>query len=85
MTCWPIPPTHACAAAGTLSLRTSDNYSNEIFLKLIKGFWIDGEAVQPLPPDGVEAAALYPEVKITTVESYYTKLYQSHTGEANIV
>ena len=72
------------AAVGTLSLRTSDNYSNETFLKLIKGFWIDGEAVQPLPPDGVEAAVLYPEVKITTVESYYTKLYQAHKGGANI-
>ena len=49
-------------------------------MKLIKGFWIDGEAVQPLPPDGVEAAVLYPEVKIMTVESYYTKLHQAHKG-----
>ena len=57
-------------------MRTSDNYSNETFLKLIKGFWIDGEAVQPVPSDGVEAADLYPEVPITTVESYLTDLFK---------
>ena len=57
-------------------MRTSDNYSNETFLKLIKGFWIDGEAVHPVPSDGVEAAALYPEVPITTVESYLTDLFR---------
>ena len=70
----------ACAADGELSLRTSDNYSNETFLKLIKGFWIEGDAVQPLPPDGLEASALYPEVYVTTLESYYMKL--AKTGEA---
>lgn len=65
---------YAFAAAGTLSLRTSDNYSNETFLKLIKGFWLEGDAVQPLPPDGVAAHALYPEFQFTTVEGYFTKL-----------
>lgn len=64
-------------------MRTSDNYSNETFLKLIKGFWIEGDAVQPLPPDGLEAATLYPEVNVTTLESYYRKL--AKRGEACVL
>lgn len=61
-------------------MRTSDNYSNETFLKLIKGFWLNGEAVHPIPPDGLDASVLYPDVPITTVESYLTKLFQHKQG-----
>lgn len=38
-----------------------------------------GDTVHPLPPDGVEASALYPEVKFTTLESYLTQLAQKGT------
>ncbi|KAL3133019.1 hypothetical protein ABBQ38_006928 [Trebouxia sp. C0009 RCD-2024] len=63
------------------AVKGSDNYSNVTYLQLIQTMWIMGDTVHPLPPDGVEASALYPEVKFTTLESYLTQLAQKGPPE----
>lgn len=59
------------------AVKGSDNYSNVTALQLVQTMWIMGDTLHPLPPDGVEASALYPDVKYTTLESYLTQLAQT--------